>query len=120
MRNYEKVRLHLYFANESGDRLVDTYRNVVYNSNMPMERLIVEQVIQGTDSGFAFPTLNPETKVISVTTRDNICYVNLDRNFQSEPYRVSPEVAVSIPPRRFMVVLFPEPEGPRITTISPL
>ena len=32
--------------------------------------------------------------MISVTTRDNICYVNLDRNFQSEPYRVSPEVAV--------------------------
>ena len=94
IRNYEKVRLHLYFANESGDRLVDTYRNVVYNSNMPMERLITEQVLAGTVSDFAYPTLNPETKVLSITTRDNICYVNLDRNFQSEPYKVTPEVAV--------------------------
>ncbi|MBQ3392831.1 MAG: GerMN domain-containing protein [Lachnospiraceae bacterium] len=94
MRNYEKVRLHLYFANESGDRLVDTYRNVVYNSNMSLERLVVEQVLKGTESSFAYPTLNPETKVISVTTRDRICYVNLDSNFQSEPYHVTPETAI--------------------------
>ena len=42
MRNYERVRLHLYFANESGDRLVDAYRTVVYNSNMPLERIVLD------------------------------------------------------------------------------
>ena len=47
MRNYERVRLHLYFANETGDKLVDAYRTVVYNSNMPLERIVIEQVIQG-------------------------------------------------------------------------
>ena len=36
MRNYERVRLHLYFADETGDKLVDAYRTVVYNSNMPL------------------------------------------------------------------------------------
>ena len=92
--NYEKVRLHLYFANEDGDQLVDTYRNVVYNSNISMERLVVEQVLKGPNSDVIFPTLNPASKVLSVTTRDGVCYVNLDQAFLTEPYGVTSQVAI--------------------------
>lgn len=92
--NYEKVRLHLYFANEDGDQLVDTYRNVVYNSNISMERLVVEQVLKGPNSDVVFPTLNPAAKVLSVTTRDGVCYVNLDQAFLTEPYGVTSKVAI--------------------------
>lgn len=92
--NYEKVRLHLYFANEDGDQLVDTYRNVVYNSNISMERLVVEQVLKGPNSDVVFPTLNPASKVLSVTTRDGVCYVNLDQAFLTEPYGVTSQVAI--------------------------
>lgn len=81
MRNYERVRLHLYFANSTGDRLVDAYRTVVYNSNMPLERIVLEQVIQGPNGNFASPTANSQTKVINVTTRDRRCYVNLNSEF---------------------------------------
>lgn len=92
--NYEKVRLHLYFANEDGDQLVDTYRNVVYNSNISMERLVVEQVLKGPNSDVVFPTLNPASKILSVTTRDGVCYVNLDQAFLTEPYGVTSQVAI--------------------------
>lgn len=92
--NYEKVRLHLYFANEDGNQLVDTYRNVVYNSNISMERLVVEQVLKGPNSDVVFPTLNPASKVLSVTTRDGVCYVNLDQAFLTEPYGVTSQVAI--------------------------
>ena len=92
--NYEKVRLHLYFANEDGDQLVDTYRNVVYNSNISMERLVVEQVLKGPNSDVVFPTLNPAAKILSVTTRDGVCYVNLDQAFLTEPYGVTSQVAI--------------------------
>ena len=84
MRNYERVRLHLYFANKSGDKLVDAYRTVVYNSNMPLERIVLEQVIEGPNGNFAYPTISRETKVINVTTRDRICYVNLSSAFQND------------------------------------
>ena len=96
--NYEKVRLHLYFANEDGDQLVDTYRNVVYNSNISMERLVVEQVLKGPNSDVVFPTLNPASKVLSVTTRDGVCYVNLDQAFLTEPYGVSQAPGVVVGP----------------------
>ena len=92
--NYERIRLHLYFANETGDRLVDTYRNVVYNSNVALERLVVEQVLKGPNSNAVYPALNPDTKVLNVTTRDGVCYVNLDSSFLIQPYKVTPQVAV--------------------------
>lgn len=94
MRNYERVRLHLYFANEAGDKLVDAFRTVVYNSNMPLERVVLEQVIQGPNGSFAFPTVNSETRVINVTTRDRICYVNLSGEFQNGQQNVLPETAI--------------------------
>ena len=94
IRTYQMVRLHLYFADETGTQLVNTYRRVVYNSNLSMERLVTEQVIMGTSSDFAYPTLNPETRVLSVTTVDGICYVSLNAAFLTEPYNVSPRVAI--------------------------
>ncbi len=94
MRGYEKVRVHLYFASEDGKSLVDTWRTVFYNSNFPMERMIVEQVLAGTDSDVAHPTLNKDTQIISVSTRGDICYVNLDRTFLDQPYDVTPAVAI--------------------------
>ena len=81
MRNYERVRLHLYFAGETRDRLVDAFRTVVYNSNMPLERIVLEQVILGPNGSFAYPTVNSETRVINVTTRDRCCYINLSSDF---------------------------------------
>ena len=94
MRNYERVRLHLYFADQEGAKLVDSYRTVVYNSNLPLERLVVEQVITGPNSDFAFGAVNPETKVLNVTTRDNICFVDLSSDFLDNPYQVTAQVAI--------------------------
>ena len=92
--NYSKVQLHLYFASEDGSQLVNTWRNVVYNSNVSMERVVVEQVLKGPNSDVVFPTVNKETKILSVTTRDGTCYVNLDQTFLTEPYSVTAQVAI--------------------------
>lgn len=94
LRAYEKAQLHLYFADESGTRLVDTYRSVVYNSNVALERLVVEEVLKGPNTDVVYPTLDRTISILSVTTRDGICYVNLDRNFLTDPYDVTSRVAV--------------------------
>lgn len=92
---YEKVNLRLYFANENGDRLVEeNQRNVVYNSNIPLEKLVVQKLIEGPVAEGDYPTVNPSTKVISVTVNDRICYVNLDESFLSQPYNVTSDVTI--------------------------
>ncbi len=90
----EQVRLHLYFADETGTRLLDTYRNVRFNSNISMERLVAEQVIKGPNSDLVRPVLNSETRVLSAYTRDSICYIDLDSAFLSQPSRVTQQTAV--------------------------
>ena len=62
-----------------------------------MERLVVDELLKGpgTDvADVAYPTINPNTKVVSVSVRDGICYVNLDDTFLTQIYNVSSEVTI--------------------------
>ena len=59
-----------------------------------MEKLIVEQILKGPSQSGEYPTLNPDTKVLGVTVKEGICYVNLDENFLNVTYDVTPEVAI--------------------------
>lgn len=94
INTYEKVRLTLYFTDESGTKLVKTTKPVVYNTNISMEKLVVEQLIKGPGNDEIFPTVNPETKVNNVTVKDGICYVNLNENFLTQMTNVTSEVTV--------------------------
>lgn len=91
---YEQANLKLYFANESGDALVEVDQLVVYNSNISIERVVIDQLITGPSNTESCPTINPETKVNSVTITDGVCYVNFDGSFLTQPYNVTPEVTI--------------------------
>ena len=67
----EKTQLTLYFANESGDGLKKITRTVVYSGNIPMDKLVVMQLIQGPQDGEdCYPVTDPTTKLINVTTQE--------------------------------------------------
>lgn len=96
----ERVKLRLYFANEAGDKLIETNRTLEYStnvSNVSMEKLVVEQLIGGPSKqveGKVFPTINPDTKIIGVTVKDGTCYVNLSENFLTQIYNVTSEATI--------------------------
>lgn len=91
----EKVSLVLYFANENGDKLKTVTREVVYSSNISLDKLVMEQLITGVQDGEeAYPTINPATKVVSVTVSDGTCYVNLDKEFLTQIYKVDAGVTI--------------------------
>lgn len=85
INTYEMTRVRLYFANESGDKLIAAYREKIYSTNTPMERFVVEELIKGPSGQISglYPTINPETKILSISTKDGICYVNFDSAFLS-------------------------------------
>lgn len=94
---YEKATLRLYFANKEGNRLIETNRKLVYNTNISMEKLIVEQLINGPSEqvkGEVYPTINPDTKIISVMVKDGTCYVNLSENFLTAAGNVTSDVTI--------------------------
>lgn len=94
INTYENVKLRLYFANETGDKLIETNRRGFYSSNIAMEKLVVEQLIKGPNGDGIYPTVNANTKVISVNVRDGTCYVNLDDNFLKQTAGVNAEVTI--------------------------
>jgi len=91
---YQEVTLQLYFANADGTALVPVSRKVEYNTNISLEKLVMEQLIGGPEGNEANPTINPATKVINVTVNDGTCYVNLDQTFLTQVYTVSSEVTI--------------------------
>ncbi len=102
VNTYEKAKIQLYFASEKGDSLIEIDRNIVYSGNIPIERQMVEEIIAGpkekdilsTVEEEIYPVVNPQTKIISVSIRDGVCYVNLDEGFLNQVYDVSPEVTI--------------------------
>ena len=91
---YERAELHLFFADEEGKSLVEKAETVTYNSNIPLDRLVVDNVISGPKSTDAYATVNPATQVNSVMTQDGVCYVNLDSTFLNKITNVTDEVMI--------------------------
>ena len=94
INTYEKVQLKLYFATEEGSRLSAVYRSVVYNSNISMERLAVEQLISGPNTDIVYPSISKDTKVKSVNVKDGVCYIDFDNGFLSPVDKVTAEAAI--------------------------
>jgi germination protein M len=94
INTYEEVRLKLYFANEAGDGLVSVNLTKLYNSNIPLEKIVVEEVIKGPNGADVYPTVNPATKIISVMVKDGVCYVNLDDSFLTTINNVTADVTI--------------------------
>lgn len=94
---YEKTRLKLYFADETGERLVEVISQpIVYSSNISMEKLVLEQLIAGPseEEGEAYPVISSAAKVLGVTVKDGVCYVNLDENALTQVGNVTAETEI--------------------------
>lgn len=91
------VTLRLYFANENGDGLVAVNRELAHNadiSNVPMEKLVVEQLISGPANDETFPTISPDTKLVNITVRDNVCYLTFDSTILTAVNNVTTDVTI--------------------------
>jgi len=93
---YETAQLTLYFADVDGQSLKRVTREEIYNSNISMEKLVVDKIITGPtdEEEDAYPSVDMGTKVLSVTVRDGICYVNLDTTFLTQVDNVTADVTI--------------------------
>lgn len=88
------VKLNLYYANKSGDKLKVQPSVLEYNANVAVEKVVVEQLIAGpTEEGY-YATIPKDTKIISATTKEGVCYVNLDTGFTAQGYDVLGSVTI--------------------------
>ena len=81
VNSFEKATLTLYFADEEGTKLVPETREMFYDMNTSKERLIIDELMKGPTNTKLKATIPNDTKVISVTVNEGICYVNFDEGF---------------------------------------
>ena len=86
--------LNLYFAGETGTKLEKETRRVHYSSNISLEKLVMEQLIEGPKKGNLKATIPPETKLITITVVDSVCYVNLDEMFLNQNQEIKEQVVL--------------------------
>lgn len=76
-----KAKVVLYFANDMGDGLTAENREVLVATAATVEKAIVEELIKGPQNAGSIGIIPTETKVISVETKNNVCFVNLSKDF---------------------------------------
>ena len=95
INSIQNTTLTLYFSNESGDGLVvENREDVYYSSNISMEKLIMEQLLEGPQIEGAKSAIPAGTKLMNVSVVDGVCYVSLDETFRNQDYQVSEAIVI--------------------------
>lgn len=93
--SYQTTDLKLYFADKEGKQLKETKKtNIRYNANTSIERLVLEQLMKGTSVSGSQSVIPKSTKLLGVSVKDGVCYVNFDSKFSTDSYDLDPEVAI--------------------------
>lgn len=95
INSIQNTTLTLYFSNAVGDGLVREVRDeVYYSSNIALEKLVMEQLLGGTEREGAKSAIPAGTRLVTISVVDGICYVNLDEGFRNQDYQVSEGVVI--------------------------
>ena len=94
LKSSQQTTLTLFFPNEKGDRLISEKVNVRYSGDTSIEKLVIEQLMREPETSGAKQLLSPQVKVLNVSIKDGICYVNFDKQFLEQKYDVDPRVTI--------------------------
>lgn len=95
INEYDEADLILYFSNKDGTALKQTMKSIVYDQNIALEKVVIEQLIKGpSHEKDGYPTVPSRTKLVSVSVKDSICFVNFNEEFMKLDNEVSAEVQI--------------------------
>lgn len=94
IHSFEETNLVLYFANADGDKLTAQTVSVKYSSNVAFEKVIVERLMRGPSGSGLKETIPKGTKLLGVSIKDGICYLNFDEGLRKIVSGVTPEVVI--------------------------
>ena len=91
---YTEKDLHLYYTNLKGDALVDEIVSVRCNNNIPIEKVIVEQLQKDPKTKGSRVAIPQSAKLLGVSLKDGVCYINFDDGLLQPIPDVAPEVTI--------------------------
>jgi germination protein M len=89
-----KTKVKLYFANGSGDELVEYETSINYTGIGTLEELVLQQLINGPTEIGMQSTIPEGTILLNVSTKEGICYVDFNEKFLEKLPDISDEIAI--------------------------
>ncbi len=89
-----QTTIKLYFSAVDGTSLVEETRVVTYSTSISLEKLVMEQLIDGPNYSKSKATIPSATKLINISVMEGVCYVNVDRSFQNQDQEIKEEVVL--------------------------
>ncbi len=90
----QHVAINLYFTGEAGTSLRQEARSIYYTASKPLEWAVVERIIAGPKVEGNYPTVPGNTQIISVSSANGICYVNLNQTFLANALNIDERIPV--------------------------
>lgn len=94
INTYSKTEMTLYFADVNGE-MAPEERTVYYSSNVPLEQVVVDELIKGPYETGNRAVLPAELTYINISTQENIGYVNFDENISTQMQFYNMETALN-------------------------
>ncbi len=91
---YQEEYVSVYFANGTGDALVESHLKITYDGTVSTERLILQQLMEGPVVDNMQPVIPKDAVLNKVTIRDGICFVDFNEKFLEKRENITAEVAV--------------------------
>lgn len=77
----QKGVITIYFANETGDMLLEYDKGVEITNNASLEQIVIESLITGPLREGYSPTIPQGTTLKKISIKDGVCYVDLSGDF---------------------------------------
>ena len=85
INSYLYAKLSLYFPDASGKKLEQETRALRYSSNMVLERVIIEQLIAGSEEKGRQAIFSDEVKIQNMYIKNGVCTVSFDAEANRPP-----------------------------------
>ncbi len=92
--DYRISDLKLFFANETGTRLLEVDKSVRDSNSVSPERTVIRQLLAGPDPGEGFAVVPSNASLLSISIREGVCYLNFDESFVSGMEAGKEELAI--------------------------
>ncbi len=99
MTSYSQVdQVSIFFANDTGDGLLESVRRIEYDASIPIEQIIMEQLMEGPleveqQAGMQ-STIPKDTILNKISKKDGICMVDLSSDFLNKLPNVTEAVTI--------------------------
>lgn len=94
LHSTQVATIKLYFVNQEGTMLVEEQREVHYNSNLSIEKLVIKELMDGPEQQGNQRTIGENCKLLGIQVKDGICYVNFDSSFLESVYPFDPKLTI--------------------------